>query len=523
MPDSDRRLVERTLGGDRDAFGDLVERYWEPVHGLVLEKTRSVDDADDLAQETFSKAYEELAQLRRPARFGVWLRSIATNMALDWWRQRESRERRHSAPDVVALYQPVLGPDESLELRDAAERLWKAMDRLPPEHRQALVLYYVEGCTERAMASFLGVASPTVHWRLFQARRRLSNELRQALAGSIRRREGHGREAREKITAALPLMACFLPVKRHLLARWGWRALLAAGCAGLAGLQATRSIDLPTWLAADPSPTSPLQSGFRVHLERWELPAMSVLWEPRAPRAGDQVRVTAAGPNLGRDEEPPELHYVTERRYPIDHSVPMQPDMDGWVAQILVPSGARAVFFYVSPEKEGDHDLQGVAYLSTEKLLRRYEHSFVVHADSGVPVPGASQLQAEMARLRGDAPGDVLRLLDNEIRRYPEGFGAHRVRWQVMLESAGHSPDIGARVRAVQEALRTRHGGNPELLWQIAAMRPEDRIPLYKELSERFPGHDRADEALYRLSFQYGMTGDWTQSTAVLEKLLRLG
>ena len=520
MPDSDRRLVERTLGGDTDAFGDLVERYWEPVHGLALEKTRSPDDADDVAQDAFSKAFLELAQLRDPTRFGMWLRRITTNLALEWWRQRDSRERRHQAPDVLALYHPSPGPAEILESQDASDRLWEAMDRLPPEHRQALVLYYVEGCTERAMAHFLGVSSPTIHWRLYRARRRLSAELRQVLVGDMRRRQGRGREAREKVSAILPPLAILRPAKRRLLERWGLRALVAVGCVGLAGLPAIISRRSSPLDASTSLHTPRAQQAFYVHRERRALPSMSVHWEPRSPRAGDLVRITAAGPDLGSDGGTPELHFLIETRYPIDHAIPMQPDADAWSARISIPGEARAVFFYVSPRKEGPHDLQRIAYLSTEKLLRRYGRGFPVCDASGVPVAGSRQLQAEMARLQGAPSQDVLDLLDREIRRYPQQFGAHRARWQVLLEQVEQSPEIKAAVRAEQEELRRRHDSSPELLWHLAAIRPDDRTQLYRELVQRFPGHGRADEALYRLSLQYGMTDNWQQRAATLEQLI---
>lgn len=158
MPERDPQLVRRTLEGDRDAFGRLVERYGGLVHGVLLEIVRRPDEVEDLSQEVFCRAYEKLASLRQPEMFSPWLCRIATRMGVDWLRQRKVERQTVLVGPGRVVSVDLRPPDEMLEVRETAELLWDAMDRLPPEYRRLVVLYHLEGCPQQEIARFMGLS-----------------------------------------------------------------------------------------------------------------------------------------------------------------------------------------------------------------------------------------------------------------------------------------------------------------------------------------------------------------------------
>jgi RNA polymerase sigma factor (sigma-70 family) len=138
MAKSDRELVKKTLEGNRDAFGDLVERYSGLVHGVILHKVRRPDEVEDLVQDVFCKAYEDLGNLRDPGKFAPWLARIAVNKAQGWLRQLQTQQTYNQDDRVVGNQIAASGraPDQMLETHETGGIVWEALDRLPPEYRQ---------------------------------------------------------------------------------------------------------------------------------------------------------------------------------------------------------------------------------------------------------------------------------------------------------------------------------------------------------------------------------------------------
>lgn len=215
----DPTLVRRTLAGDTAAFGDLVERYGGLVHGIILERVRRSEDVQDLAQETFCRAYAQLPNLRHPARFAPWLAQIARNSVLRWLQREERRIRTEPAEDIHYLASPVSAPDEDFERREQAAILWDALDRLPPENRHLLVLHYLEGCTFREIARFLDQPLATVQWRLAQSERKLGQELIRGLGGYRLWNDRSRKRLRRQVLASLPL-ALWHPFPGQTLPGW---------------------------------------------------------------------------------------------------------------------------------------------------------------------------------------------------------------------------------------------------------------------------------------------------------------
>ena len=254
-------MVEKTLSGDRDAFADLVDRYVGLVHGVIAHRIRRPDEVEDLVQDVFCKAFQELHRLREPAKFASWLGRIATNRAQAWLRQRQAHKTT-TTPDLDALgLDSGDHPETAFDEREAHAALWRAVDRLRPDLRQVVMLFHFEDCPQSDIARFLGISVPTVKWRLMRARKSMRRELEglakvgpEGLTPDSAARRDRGRRLRQGIMAALPaawllrateapaLSAVALQTRalslpalslRALLAGRGWVAL--AGGLGAAG------------------------------------------------------------------------------------------------------------------------------------------------------------------------------------------------------------------------------------------------------------------------------------------------
>lgn len=201
---SELTLINRTLGGDRDAFSDLISGYLGLVHGIILNKVRRPDEVEDLVQDVFVKAFQELPKLRDRGKFGPWLGRIALNRAQAWLRQRQAH--RTTTTDDPRILEQVDGdcPDLLMEAEEKEAIVWEGLDQLRPEYRQILLLFHFEDCPQQDIARFLGISVPTVKWRLMRARaalrRRVEDVVRGGPTSAQRQRQ------KERIAAALPML-----------------------------------------------------------------------------------------------------------------------------------------------------------------------------------------------------------------------------------------------------------------------------------------------------------------------------
>jgi RNA polymerase sigma-70 factor, ECF subfamily len=168
----DQDAVRRTLGGEREAFRLIVERYQAP---LVRFGWRMLGDraaAEDVAQETFVKAYRALARYDVTRSFSTWIYRIAVNTCLD--RKRRSREQADDALEVPVA--PEHG--KALEQAATARAVQEALVRLPEEYRVALVLKDVEELDYDAMSQVLGESVSALKIRVIRARQKIAKILR---------------------------------------------------------------------------------------------------------------------------------------------------------------------------------------------------------------------------------------------------------------------------------------------------------------------------------------------------------
>lgn len=181
----DAALVKRTLDGDRGAFGELVERHQKRVYAVAYGILRNRDDAWDVAQEAFVKAFKNLSRFKGDSAFYTWMYRIAYNLSIDHYRSKGRKSAVHF--EDPAAMENVLEADgrpthqhDPGELSDRAELtrvLHDAMNRLSEKHRAIIVLREVEGLAYEEISNVLGIPKGTVMSRLFHARKNLQELL----------------------------------------------------------------------------------------------------------------------------------------------------------------------------------------------------------------------------------------------------------------------------------------------------------------------------------------------------------
>src|SRR6187200_3423726 len=173
MPSTDEELVARSMGGDLDSFNQLVLRWERPIYALAYRQIGREEDARDVCQETFLRAYRALNGFRGQAKFSSWLYRIALNLCRDWMR-RERRTPVVQAPEDIDVMDLAAArePSESIEDRVGRHDLTRAVERamalLPEEQRTAIILKEYQGLTFQEIADLLGCPLSTVKTRLYQ-------------------------------------------------------------------------------------------------------------------------------------------------------------------------------------------------------------------------------------------------------------------------------------------------------------------------------------------------------------------
>lgn len=196
---SDEVLVARTLAGDNHAFDLLVLKYQRRIQRLIARMVRNTDLVEDIAQETFIRAYRALHQFRGEAQFYTWLYRIAVNTA-----KKTLLDLKHDPLATQTVLQPDDSEDETfrsgnepiaedtpeslLAAREIAAAVDAAMEALPEDLRQAVTLREIEGLTYEDIAAVMGCPIGTVRSRIFRARDAISARVRPLLARTTGKR-----------------------------------------------------------------------------------------------------------------------------------------------------------------------------------------------------------------------------------------------------------------------------------------------------------------------------------------------
>ncbi len=178
-------LVDRARHGDLGAYDELVQRYQQRIYATVYHMTSNHEDANDLAQEAFIKAYQALKSFKGGSSFYTWVYRIAVNKTINFLKQRKNRTHlslndldfnAENDPDLVALVSDKT-PRRDASLTELQEKLNEAMQRLSDQHRLVVTLHDVQGLSHEEIAKIMECNIGTVRSRLFYARQQLQGYL----------------------------------------------------------------------------------------------------------------------------------------------------------------------------------------------------------------------------------------------------------------------------------------------------------------------------------------------------------
>ena len=180
-PTDEMVLVRRARQGDLDAYDELVRRYQERIYATVYHMTANHEDANDLAQEAFIKAFQALKSFKGGSSFYTWVYRIAVNKTINFLKQRKNKAHMslddldfnaEHDPDLVALISDKT-PRREINLAELHEKLNTAMQKLSEPHRLVVTLHDVQGLSHEEIAEIMGCNIGTVRSRLFYARQQL--------------------------------------------------------------------------------------------------------------------------------------------------------------------------------------------------------------------------------------------------------------------------------------------------------------------------------------------------------------
>jgi len=185
---SELDLVKRCQAGNAEAFDELVVRYRTRVFGMIYNMVHSEQDAWDLAQDSFLKAWKSIKRFRRQSSFYTWIYRIVMNVTIDWLRKKQIKAGGAEFDDSIQLKEvdpasktspkPDALPSERMEQKEIRSEIDKAIAQLSPEHRAVILMKEIDGMQYHEIAEALGCSIGTVMSRLFYARKKLQNLLK---------------------------------------------------------------------------------------------------------------------------------------------------------------------------------------------------------------------------------------------------------------------------------------------------------------------------------------------------------
>ena len=179
------KLIEQAKNGNLEAYDELIRRHQERIYGTVYHMTSNHEDANDLTQETFIKAYQALKSFKGGSSFYTWIYRIAVNKTINFLKQRKNRSgmslndldvNAENDPDLVALVSHKT-PRRDAGLTELQEKLNEAMSKLSDVHRLVVTLHDVQGVPHEEIAQIMDCNVGTVRSRLFYARQQLQGYL----------------------------------------------------------------------------------------------------------------------------------------------------------------------------------------------------------------------------------------------------------------------------------------------------------------------------------------------------------
>ena len=184
-PSGDGELVRQTLAGDRAAFDSLIRKHQRQAMAVSYRLLSNTNDAMDVTQDAFLRAYGSLATLQNPEAFAGWLMRIVSNLSLNFRRSRKTRAVQPIeavTEDAVAEEKSAGGsPLRALQGRELGERLQQALAQLPEKQRNAVLMFTIEQMPQKDVAAALKCSVEAVKWHVFEGRRKLKEMLKDCL------------------------------------------------------------------------------------------------------------------------------------------------------------------------------------------------------------------------------------------------------------------------------------------------------------------------------------------------------
>jgi len=179
LDDNEKNLVEKSAKGDIDAFETLIQSHQKKVYNIALRMTKNPEDAQELSQDTFVRAFIAIKKFRGDSSFATWLYRITMNVCTDFLRKRNKavvvsiEQSVYENQQTMQLADNEPGPDEISEKNQLKKLVREAMDLLPPEHRQVLILRDLLDMTYKDIAHTLNINEGTIKSRINRARESL--------------------------------------------------------------------------------------------------------------------------------------------------------------------------------------------------------------------------------------------------------------------------------------------------------------------------------------------------------------
>jgi len=201
---SEAQLLQASVAGSKDAFGTVVRRYQALVCAVTYSATGDIGKSEELAQETFIRAWRNLRQLEDPGKFRVWLCTIARNLANTSLRGSR-RDAAHPLETAAELSATGPGPDEAALAKERREIVWAAIGRVPLQYREPLVLFYRRQRSVSEVAADLALSEQIVRQRLHRGRQLIKAEVSSLVEDTLLR-SGPGKTFAIAVVAALPAL-----------------------------------------------------------------------------------------------------------------------------------------------------------------------------------------------------------------------------------------------------------------------------------------------------------------------------
>ena len=179
MDENEKNLVEKSAEGDIDAFETLIQSHQKKVYNIALRMTKNPEDAQELSQDAFVRAFIAIKKFRGDSSFATWLYRITMNVCTDFLRKRNKasvisiEQSVYESQQTMQLADNEPGPDEISEKNQLKKLVKEAMDLLPPEHRQVLILRDLLDMTYKDIANTLSINEGTIKSRINRARENL--------------------------------------------------------------------------------------------------------------------------------------------------------------------------------------------------------------------------------------------------------------------------------------------------------------------------------------------------------------